>query len=169
MCMRMSPLSVYIPSPYIICVYSLPLCISSPYVYSVCVLCWYALSKCPLSVCIYPSAVWVISLCVSRLRQYLSPLRTSPLFVCITPALYLSPVRMGSLFVCITPPGISTPSRSGSSLCAYHISVSIYPLSGWVLSLRVFRLGVYLVSCPPFCAYHLFMRTVMGWRLVLGP
>lgn len=104
-----------------------------------------------VSVNIYPLSVRVLSLCVSR-----RPCVSIPCPYGFSLCVYHAPL-------CIYP------SPSGSSLCAYHISVSIYPLSEWILSLRVFRLGVYLVSCPPFCAYHLFMRTVMGWRLGLGP
>lgn len=143
----MSPLSVYLTSPYIsiICIYSLPVYISFPYVlvHSMCLLCLYALTKGHLSVYICPLAVWAICLCVSRFGQYLSPLHMSP------------------VFVCITPPCVSIPSPYGFSLCVYQVSVCNYALSEWVLSFVDIPSTCVSRLLPPPRAYQFFVCTAM--------
>ena len=97
-------------------------------------------------------------MCVSPLRIYSSSVylsylhilssRVHPFSVC---TLCVYPLYVSPLYVC-------------------PLSVCIYPLSVWVLSLCVSRLRVYLVPCvSPLRAYPFSVRTVMGWRLWLGP
>lgn len=83
----------------------------------------------------------VCTLCVYPL--YVSPLYVCPLSVCIYPCVsirvYLPPLRMGPLFVCIPSPCVSRPLRITSPCVSF---LRAYPFS---------------------------VRTVMGWRLWLGP